>query len=297
MSALPGVIGGAAAAYGAYALTSNVGTTAVVAVAGCLVADFMCRATKRALMGTSAGFWQTNVGRYLIGRLAGTAVYTALVAALCYIRRPTRWRIARSGPIYLIGWKAVMAMAPAIPWLNWGLPAIGAWYLRTPAKVLIGKSSAPLRRYYRRLRMGNGGSAGFAGICEEWANRWRPGMIFFGHSLADRHWPVGIRDERMLCTLGGNGSGKGESAIINNVLLHDGSMFVNDPSGQIAAVTAEALRRKGYEVHIIDHMNVLGQGTSRLDPVAELDPNALNYVSQLKQLVDAMAISSGSGRN
>ena len=68
MSALPGVIGGAAAAYGAYALSSNVGTTAVVAVAGCLVADFMCRATKRALMGTSAGFWQTNVGRYLIGR-------------------------------------------------------------------------------------------------------------------------------------------------------------------------------------------------------------------------------------
>ena len=129
------------------------------------------------------------------------------------------------------------------------------------------------------------------------AHCWRPGMIFFGHSLADCHWPVGIRDERMLCTLGGNGSGKGESAIINNVLLHDGSMFVNDPSGQIAAVTAEALRRKGYEVHIIDHMNVLGQGTSRLDPVAELDPNALNYVSQLKQLVDAMAISSGSGRN
>ena len=41
MSALPGVIGGAAAAYGAYALSSNVGTTAVAAVAGCLVADFI----------------------------------------------------------------------------------------------------------------------------------------------------------------------------------------------------------------------------------------------------------------
>ena len=55
MSAFPVVIGGGAAAYGAYALTGNVGTTAVVGVAGCLLADFMCRATKRALMGTSAG--------------------------------------------------------------------------------------------------------------------------------------------------------------------------------------------------------------------------------------------------
>ena len=47
-------------------------------------------------------------------------------------------------------------------------------------------------------------------------------MIFLGHSLHDRHWPVGVKDDRMLMTLAGNGGGKGESAIINNLLTYPG---------------------------------------------------------------------------
>jgi type IV secretion system protein VirD4 len=147
------------------------------------------------------------------------------------------------------------------------------------------------------LRMGQGGSASFAGICEEWANRWRPGKIFFGHSLFDRHWPVGIHDDRMLCTLAGTGGGKGDSAILNNVLLHNGSMFVIDVKGQIAAVTAEPLRRKGYKVYVIDHMNELGHGTARIDPLAALDPSDRKYVDKLRKMVWSMSIPSGDGRN
>ena len=264
---------------------------------GFLLAGAVCGVgLRRALRGGMSGFWQTNVGRWIIGRMAGGIVYTMLAAMLW---KPAEYAIADAaiGLVYLIGWQAFSVIAPVFPWLIKGFALGGAWYLRTPAKVFIGKSSAPLRREYRKIRMGCGGSAAFAGIFEEWANRWRPGMIFFGHSLFDRHWPIGIKDERMLLTLAGTGAGKGESAIVNNVLLHDGSMFINDPSGQIASITAAPLRAKGFEVQIIDQMNVLGQGTARLDPLAELDPEAKDYVIRLKQLVEAMSISSGSGRN
>ena len=89
--------------------------------------------------------------------------------------------------------------------------AVLVWRLRTPAKVIIGKSTRKPRHWYRSFTMGRGGSAGFASILEEWANRWQPGMIFFGHSLHDRHWPVGVKDDRMLMTLAGNGGGKGKA--------------------------------------------------------------------------------------
>jgi type IV secretory pathway TraG/TraD family ATPase VirD4 len=227
-------------------------------------------ALARGLRGSRSGFWQSTVGRYLIGRMAGTAVYLGLAGLL--------WKPAVYAVVYglvavghIAGWNAVAALWPAVPWLPFGIALGGAWFLRTPAKIIIGKGSAPLRRWYRSLPMGCGGSGGFAGICEEWANRYRPGMIFLGHSLFDRRWPVGMRDDRMLQTLAGTGGGKGESAIINNVLLHNGSLFVVDFKGQIASVTAEALRAKGYTVHIIDHLNVLNNGTASIDPLADLD--------------------------
>lgn len=268
-----------------------------IGVVTCIFAGGACAvAMRRGLLGAGSGFWSSTVGRWLIGRLAGSAVYLGLVAILS---KPAAYAVMylAMGLVHVVGLEAVVSVYRIFVWLIWGIPFVAAWFLRTPAKVFIGKASVPMRRWYRSLRFGAGGSAGFAGICEEWANRWRPGMIFFGHSLFDRHWPIGVRDERMLVTLAGTGGGKSESAINNNVLLHNGSMFVIDPSGQIAAVTAEALRVKGFEVRIIDQMNVLGLGTARLDPLAELDPKARDYVIRLKQLVEALSISSGNGRN
>ena len=78
----------------------------------------------------------------------------------------------------------------AVLWI-WGVPILAAWYLRTITKVCIGKGSRPLRRLIRSLGMGGGGSSAFAGICEEWSNRWKPGMILLGASMFDRKWLVG----------------------------------------------------------------------------------------------------------
>jgi type IV secretory pathway TraG/TraD family ATPase VirD4 len=293
MKLTQGLIGGAAIGFAVHAgagAARNV--IAVSVVLGTIATQLAWNAMMGGVRGSSAGFWHSTVGRWLIGRIAGAAVYAALVALLWY---PAIYAMAYGAAVFIwiAGFQAFIKIAPAFAWLMLVLAMGGAWPLRTPAKVLIGRGSVPLRRFYRSLRMGHGGSAGFAGICEEWANRWRPGMLFFGHSLFDRHWAIGVKDDRMLSTLAGTGGGKGESAIIANVLLHQGSLFCVDFKGQIAAVTAEALRRRGYTVHIIDHFNVLGSGTARIDPLSDLDPGAIDYVERLKKVVGAMTISTG----
>ncbi len=258
------------------------------AVAGVLIWRFFAQTRMRGL----SGFWTTTLGRWVIGRLAGAAVFLALFGLAWKPAFYAVWLFAIA-PIDVAGMKAALLVYWGFYPLVWALALYAAWFLRTPAKIFIGKASGPLRRWYRSLRMGAGGSASFAGICEEWANRWRPGAIFLGHSLFDRHWPVGVRDDRMLCTMAGTGGGKGDSAIIPNLLLHPGSAFAIDVKGQLAAVTAAARRGKGHTVHIIDPFNVLGQGTARIDPLSDLDPDALDYVERLRKTVDAMVISTG----
>ena len=263
----------------------------IVFVIATMAGGFCGLGLRRGLLGASAGFWQTTVGRWLIGRMAGSAVYAALAALLW---QPAGYAMAYCaiGLMHLIGWRAIAAIAPALPWLIWGVALAGAWVLRTPMKVLIGKFSAPLRRFYRALRMGGGGSASFAGICEEWAHRWKPGRIFLGHSLFDRHWPVGIKDDRMITVLGATGSGKDETVIIPNLLQYEnGSAFVIDIKGQDAAVTAEARRRMGQAVHILDPFGSLKQGTAHLNPLDALDPESDTYVEDIYAIVDALVIA------
>jgi type IV secretory pathway TraG/TraD family ATPase VirD4 len=260
-------------------------------VAGLLGGAACMSALRHSLRGAWSGFWQSTVGRWLIGRIAGAAVYAGLVAVLW---KPAMYAVAYSaaGIVRIGGWPALVMIAPAFPWLIWVMALAGAWFLRTPAKIVIGRGSRPVRRLYRSLRMGGGGSAGFAGICEEWANRWRPGLILLGHSLFDRRWPVGVKDDRMMSVLGGVGAGKDETVIIPNLLLYaKGSAFVVDVKGQDAAVTAEARRKMGQAVHVLDPMGTLKQGTAHLNPLDALDPASNTYVEDIYAIVDALVIA------
>jgi type IV secretory pathway TraG/TraD family ATPase VirD4 len=151
---------------------------------------------------------------------------------------------------------------------------------------------------YRSLRFGNGGSSTFAGIGEEWANLWTPGKLFMGYSLYDRHWPVGIKDDRMVTVLGANGAGKDATVIIPNLLGYtNGSAFVVDIKGQAAAVTARAREEAGQKVYILDPFDMLKNGTARLNPLDGLDPNSGTYVEDIYSIVDALVIESGNEHN
>jgi type IV secretory pathway TraG/TraD family ATPase VirD4 len=292
----PAFVGGCTA-LGVWLLLINLlGLTGDVAgmgmIASLLSGAVAAKALQRSLLGASSGFWHSVPGRWLIGRVAGLAVILLLVFPVFY-----GVKIA-AGLLLLLQVKLTgmtvptVALATVGPGLYLATAAL-VWRLRTPAKVIIGKSTRKPRQWYRSFTMGRGGSAGFASILEEWANRWQPGMIFFGHSLHDCHWPVGIEDQRMLMTLAGNGGGKGESAIINNLLTYPGSVFVNDTKGQNAAVTARARREMGQDVFVLAPF---AKETAHLNPLAGLDPEAADYVERIKGIVEALVIA-GEGKD
>lgn len=260
----------------------------VAIVAGAIAAVSL----RRGMIGASSGFWHSVPGRWLIGRIAGTGVLLLLVMpvfyAVCFVTG-----LLLTALLAVAGPHAVLATFKYIGAVIDIATAIIVWKLRTPTKVFLGKSTRPVRRWYRSLHFGRGGSSSFASIWEEWANRWQPGMIFFGHSLHDRHWPVGIKDERMIVTVAGNGGGKGETAIINNALTYPGSMFINDTKGQNAAVTARARREMGQDTFVLAPFS---EETAHLNPLTDIDPEAPDYVEQIKEIVEALVIM-GEGKD
>ena len=250
-----------------------------IGIAALIAAGGLCGyAVRRVLHGGMSSLWSSTLGRWLIGRLAGTAVYASLVALL--------WIPVSHALTGMRVFQIVMLL----------IALSVAWPLRAPVKVWIGKGSRPVRRLIRSLRMGRGGSSAFAGILEEWACRWKPGMILLGASMFDRRWLVGKRDDRMMMTAAGTGAGKGQCSIIPNLLTYPGSVYCQDFKGQNAAVTAQCRRDMGQAVHILDPMGIVLEKGAGFNPVAMLDPAARDYVEQIDAIVDALVIG-GDDKN
>src|SRR5271166_5474611 len=224
---------------------------------------------RRILRGGMASFWTSTLGRWLIGRMAGTAVFGGLLGTGFVLANNALSPVLDA--LLKLGIPLTNNRVGGIELAMWAAAIVAAWYLRTAFKVCIGKGSRPLRRLVRSLGLGAGGSSAFAGICEEWACRWKPGMILLGASMFDRKWLVGIRDDRGAGVVAGNGSGKGRSSIIPNLLTYPGSVYCQDFKGQNAAVTAQRRREMGQAVHILEPM---AEGGARWNPLELLDPSA-----------------------
>ena len=249
---------------------------------------------QRVFRGCGSSFWTSTLGRWLIGRIAGTVVLGGLLGIGFYLPVYALFPV-----LQVLMWLGVPVsnnLLIGIVLLMWAGATLAAWHLRTAVKVCIGKGSRPLRRLVRSLGMGGGGSSAFAGICEEWANRWKPGMILLGASMFDRKWLVGIRDDRMMMTAAGTGAGKNRNSIIPNLLTWPGSIYCQDFKGQNAAVTAQRRRDMGQAVHILDPMAALSENGARFNPLDLLDPKARDYVEQIDVIVDAVVIG-GDDKN
>ena len=269
------------------AQTADIVTAIVVVV--CAYGGF--QGLKRVLRGAGSAFWTSTLGRWLIGRIAGTLVFAGLAGTGFFLAQRAL------GPVLEVLFRLGVPFSSellfgAVLWM-WGVPVLFAWRLRTTAKVCIGKSSRPLRRLVRSLGMGGGGSSAFAGICEEWANRWKPGMILLGASMFDGKWLVGVRDDRHQMTISSTGGGKGRSVVLPNLLTYPGSVLCVDVKGQNAAVSAARRRAMGQTVHVFDPMNALEGVPSRYNPLAELDPASPDYAEQLDLIVDALVVPGG----
>ncbi|WP_244832498.1 type IV secretory system conjugative DNA transfer family protein [Caballeronia sp. TF1N1] len=64
--------------------------------------------------------------------------------------------------------------------------------------------------------------------------------------------PIGIDDDRHICTFAGSRAGKGRSMIIPNMLYYPGSVLATDPKGELAAITARRRHEMGQNVHVLD---------------------------------------------
>ena len=130
--------------------------------------------------------------------------------------------------------------------------------------------------------------------------RYRPGRIFLGLTAANEE--VGVADNRHLITVAGSRAGKGTSAIVPNLLRYEGSVFVLDPKGENASITA---RRRGrgeeipaggmhQDVHVLDPFgkaDVPEHYRSGFNPLAALDPAMPGFIDDCDALADALVVS------
>ena len=260
---------------------------------------FGWKALRRSLAGARGALWSSLLGRFVIGRIAGSVVYAALL-------KPA-WLVSGSFMSMALHFGLLIVAPPlAVPL---ALASIGglyamtgwlAWVSRRRVKIFIGKATRPLRRLWRSLPMGNGGSSRFAGLLEEWSHPWKPGRILLGASMYDRHWLVGIEDDRHFMTIATNRAGKGRDAIIPNILGYPatGSIVNIDPKGQNCAVTAARREALGQTVvaldpaHMLDKLG-LAHFRKRFNPLAGLDPAAMDYAERMNVIVDAMIVREG----
>ncbi len=257
-------------------------------LAGLLIAGLVLLSTlKRALSdrGGSDGLWNSGPGRRAVGIAAGAALFTTLMVSIGVIVRPL-----------LRGDISAAFIACCI-----------AWMVLRHAKILLGRTTRPLRRFIGSRHVGMGGTARFLGILDDWAHPWRPGQILLGASLYDPRWLIGIDDDRHITTIATSRAGKGRSVIIPNLLTWPGSALVIDPKGQNACVTA--LKRGfggenieeclGQTVRILDPLGEITDPKvklhlARFNPLAELDLTAPDYSERIDLISDALVVPTSS---
>lgn len=121
--------------------------------------------------------------------------------------------------------------------------------------------------------------------------------IPYGYNQEQRTFPSYV-DNRHLCTIGANRSGKGATVIVQALLEVPHSVLVIDPKGQNAAVTARHRRAMGQDVYVV---NPFGLHTGapwhlprhRFNPLAHLDINSPNVVADVAALSQALIITQG----
>jgi type IV secretion system protein VirD4 len=110
---------------------------------------------------------------------------------------------------------------------------------------------------------------------------------------------MGYSGERNIIVFGPNGSGKGMRLLVPNLLQSQGrSIFVVDPKGELAAITAP-FRRKIGDVVIINPFGIFadrpGYGdlrSSGYNPLAKLNPLSRTFNREAAQLAEALVTVS-----
>lgn len=133
----------------------------------------------------------------------------------------------------------------------------------------------------RERHFGEHATGRFASFWEILSNEYKTGDIFLGRPkliIGGMLRPIGIRTEKHFVTIASTGGYKSTGALIPNLCIHEGSVLVIDPKGELAAITA---RRRGN-----GGGGVRGIG----QPVFVLDPFKIvpGFVSSCYNVFDEM---------
>lgn len=99
-----------------------------------------------------------------------------------------------------------------------------------------------------------------------------------------------------LLTIAPTRSGKGVGAIIPNLLIADRSVFVIDPKGENAKVTARRRRSFG-PVHVLDPFEISGKPSARFNPLGGLHAESLDLAEDAATFAGALVIDSGDAKD
>lgn len=187
---------------------------------------------------------------------------------------------------------------------NYGVWLLGfSVFLYFATRDLIKRAVVALHKkllgFFEAGRFGQGGSARFAGLFEEWAlrlnfriNSLKPtNTLFFGRSLYSPFLNIGIADDRHAVTIAGSRSGKGATTIIPNLLSWKGSALVIDTKGINAIVTARRRKEMGQKIYVVDPFETLPKKTLEM-----LNKDETDGFNPLSILIERLKNDS-SGQN
>jgi hypothetical protein len=119
---------------------------------------------------------------------------------------------------------------------------------------------------------------------------YRPGALFLGRN-PETGADVGIETERHAITIAGSGAGKGAGLLIPNARRWPHNLLVVDPKGENAALSWEARREKGQDVHVIDPFrvaNVPDELRASFNPLGNIDPDGFTAREDVNVIADGL---------
>ena len=129
---------------------------------------------------------------------------------------------------------------------------------------------------------------------------YRDGTIWLGRSGSERRFPLGYRDDRHVCLVGGSRGGKGTTCIIPALITWPGSICVVDPKGENATITAARRGRgsphckgMGQAVQVLDPFKsaqVDDALRGRFNPLDALDPENEETIDEAGRIADAIVV-------
>lgn len=119
---------------------------------------------------------------------------------------------------------------------------------------------------------------------------WKPGSILLGE------WEgrlLGLDDDRQMMTIAGNRGGKSTTVLIPNLRRYPGSVVVLDPKGELTRACADARRKMGQLVYVLDPFGETDEASASHNPLDELGHGKAEHVApDAAQLADANIVSN-----